>query len=195
MKIYTKTGDRGETGLLGGVRVPKDHLAVTVCGDLDEANSVIGVVLAEGVSQANREELIRVQQDLFGLGSVVAAEVGQSRRRVPLERKRISDLEQGIDRMEESLPPMDAFILPGGGRVSALAHWARTVVRRAERNIVTLVRELKAENALENELVYLNRLSDFLFVLARFENFRLSGREQKWLPTPQDTCQKNGDSL
>jgi cob(I)alamin adenosyltransferase len=182
MKIYTKTGDHGETGLLGGVRVPKDHWAVTVCGDLDEANSVIGVVLAQGVSRLNQEELIRVQQDLFELGSVVAAVVGHSKRGVPLRTARIEDLEQAIDLMEDSLPAMDAFILPGGGHVSALAHWARTVVRRAERNLVTLARELKAQEPLGTELTYLNRLSDYLFVLARFENLRLSGRERKWLP-------------
>lgn len=182
MKIYTKTGDAGETGLLGGVRVPKDHKAIAVCGDLDEANSVIGVILAHGVSDVNRKQLLQVQRDLFEIGSVVAATVGESKRAVALDPSRIGQLERAIDEMEADLPAMDAFILPGGTMVSAYCHWARTVVRRAERNLVALTRELGDAMGARTELVFLNRLSDYLFVTARFENRRLSGSEIKWIP-------------
>ncbi|MEQ1905978.1 MAG: cob(I)yrinic acid a,c-diamide adenosyltransferase [Pirellulaceae bacterium] len=182
MKIYTKGGDRGETGLLGGVRVPKFDNAVSVCGDLDEANCAIGMVLSSSLQPRNQQQLLRIQQDLFEIGSVVACIRSNSTRQVKLPQTRISELEQHIDELDGQLPAMDAFILPGGVRVAASLHLARSIVRRAERNFVSLTQQLESREALATELMYLNRLSDLLFVMARFENLRLGGAETKWLP-------------
>ncbi len=186
MKIYTKGGDRGETGLLGGVRVPKDDLSVSACGDLDEANCAIGMVLSASLQPRNQEQLSRIQQDLFEIGSVVAGVRSGSSRQVKIAATRVSDLERHIDDLDAQLPAMDAFIMPGGVRVSALLHLARSIVRRAERQLVSLIHRLESRGALASELVYLNRLSDLLFVMARFENLRLGGAEAKWLPENQD---------
>lgn len=161
-KIYTRTGDAGTTGLGDGSRVAKDSLRVQAMGDVDEVNSVIGVLLVEVLPDATRELLTAVQHDLFDLGGELS---------IPgmalLDDKRIEDLEQALDAMNEPLEPLKDFILPGGSRAAALAHQVRAVCRRAERAVVALA---AAETVREAQRRYLNRLSDLLFVLARYLN-------------------------
>ena len=166
MKIYTRTGDLGETGLFGGPRVGKDMARIEAFGTVDELNSVLGVVRAEALSDDVDHVLERIQRELLDLGSELASPdpVKQGTRKI--DRGDVSALEDEIDRFEESLEPLDEFILPGGNRASALLHLARTVCRRAERRLVALVRHSPDEISLLL-LAYLNRLSDLLFVLAR----------------------------
>jgi len=180
MKIYTKTGDGGETGLLDGSRVPKDHLRVAACGDLDELNATLGVALTHSQDAALRETLAPIQRDLFALG----AQIADPRARVPgvkpkaaLGEAQVLRLEQAIDRCEADNPPLNAFILPGGSPPGAFLHLARTVCRRAERSLVTLAREAPVEPL---AIRYLNRLSDLLFVLARHANLKACVAEDRW---------------
>lgn len=182
MKIYTKTGDQGETGLLGGVRVSKNHPVVQACGELDETNSLIGLALSAELPDDFQEILTRVQQDLFVLGSQVAACQSASNRAAELSADSIAWLEQTIDRCNEGLPPMDAFILPGGAPAAAQLHVARCVCRRAERAVTGLATGGGLSQDLSQVIVYLNRLSDLIFVLARKLNFLLDSAETKWLP-------------
>jgi cob(I)alamin adenosyltransferase len=176
VKIYTKTGDAGETALLGGARVPKDDLRVTAYGEVDETNAVIGLVLAHSDDAGLSAVLHRVQADLFALGAELA-DVRADRPReakAALTRALVERLEQEIDAREAELPPLRAFVLPGGTQAAAHLHHARTVCRRAERSVVTLARSANVDPL---AVVYLNRLSDLLFVLARHQNHR-SGREE-----------------
>ncbi len=182
MKIYTKTGDHGETGLLGGRRVEKDHPAIRLCGDLDETNAGIGWAIACGLDSRLKDVLESIQQDLFIVGSHVAAHGGTSKKIPGLPPARTESLEQEIDRAESDLPAMTAFILPGGSKAGAVLHMARTICRRAERSLVTMLHEVPAESPLWSDLVYLNRLADLLFVLARLVNLREGKTETKWLP-------------
>lgn len=182
MKIYTKTGDQGETGLLGGKRVAKDDGTIEAVGALDETNCLLGVVLAGEVSPDGAARILWIQQDLFVIGAAVAAAQSTSKGRLSVSEARIGDLEKSIDELEAQLPPLDAFILPGGLPVSAALHHARAVCRRAERSLVALRRTTEDADWLALELIYLNRLSDLLFVMARFENHRLGGMDQRWLP-------------
>ena len=178
MKIYTKTGDKGETSLYRGGRVPKDAPRLEAYGTLDELNSVIGQALAflghpgewaEGV----RGQLARVQKALFGLGAQLAT-VGEQPPAWRVKTDDITALEQAIDTMELELMPLKTFVMPGGHPAGASLHVARTVSRRAERLVVAVARE----DALDpNVLQYLNRLSDYLFVLARYVNQRLGSPE------------------
>ena len=190
MKIYTKTGDDGETGLLGGVRVSKSHLAIGACGSLDETNSLIGAAQSALWAQANLQSkeisfedvgklLTRIQNELFDLGSRVAACLGESQRTADFPADRFQELERQIDRFESELPPLTAFILPGGNAIGSSLHLARSVCRRAEREIVALV-ESGVKQPLEIESIYLNRLGDLLFVLARIANVRLGFPETQW---------------
>lgn len=193
MKIYTKTGDGGETGLLGGIRVSKSHLAIEACGSLDETNSFIGLVrsaLTENLkdSKGNPDNsllddldecLIRIQHDLFDLGSRVAASLGESGRAAEFPPDRAAELEGKIDKFDSELPPLTAFILPGGSRAGSLLHLARSVCRRSERDVVALV-AAGTKIQLSHEIVYLNRLSDFLFVVARVANLQLGQPETTW---------------
>jgi cob(I)alamin adenosyltransferase len=179
VKIYTKTGDRGQTGLLGGTRVPKDHTRVAAYGDVDETNAAIGVVLAHTDSPRLGKLLRQVQADLFALGAELA-DVRPARRhqvKAAVTAAMVSRLEQEIDDREAALPPLRAFVLPGGVPAAAFLHFARTVCRRAERSVVALARRTKVEPL---TVVYLNRLSDLLFVLARFENHRARRKEATW---------------
>ena len=166
MKIYTRTGDLGETGLFGGPRVGKDMARIEAFGTVDELNAVLGVVRAETLPDDVDRVLERIQRELLDLGAELASPdpVKQGTRKI--DRGNVSALEAQIDRFQESLEPLDEFILPGGNRAAALLHLARTVCRRAERRLVTLVRHGQEEISLFL-LAYLNRLSDFLFVLAR----------------------------
>lgn len=181
MKIYTKRGDGGETSLLGGDRVEKDHPRVAAYGSVDELNSTVGLAAARVRDGWIRERLVRVQDDLFVLGAHLSApERSDGRKRPstpPLPVDRIDEMEGWIDEMVEELPPLRAFILPGGSEGAATLHVARTVCRRAERAVVTLARREAVDDAIVR---YLNRLSDTLFTLARLENARAGLSDVVW---------------
>lgn len=176
MRIYTKTGDSGRTGILGKGRLRKDAPRIRALGALDELNSVLGLVLAAG-SIPIRPELERVQNTLFEVGAAVANPDGSAAN--DLMEAETSWLESVIDRWEDTLPPLDRFILPGGTQAGALLHWARTVSRRAERDIVTA---FAADPARAPMLRFMNRLSDSLFVLARAVNHEARCPETGWVP-------------
>jgi cob(I)alamin adenosyltransferase len=169
MKIYTKTGDTGETGLYGGGRVRKDVPRIEACGTIDELNSLLGVVRAEPLGPNVDSLLARIQNELFDIGAELATRDPAAQGVPRVSASHIAALEAAIDPLDESLPPLKQFILPGGTRGAALAHLARSVCRRAERRVVTLMAEPDAKVSHE-VLVYLNRLSDLLFVLARAMN-------------------------
>jgi cob(I)alamin adenosyltransferase len=179
VKIYTRTGDRGETALFDGRRVPKSDLRVEAYGEVDELNAVLGLALAESDDQELAEVLRAVQRDLFAVGGRLADPSHKVAARVEkavLPPGAVTQLEEWIDRFELGLPPLRRFILPGGSRVGALLHVARTVCRRAERRIVLL-----GSAEVEPELLaYVNRLSDLLFVLARAMNHRAGLPETEW---------------
>jgi cob(I)alamin adenosyltransferase len=170
VKIYTKTGDTGETSLFGGTRVAKNDARIEAYGTVDELNSFIGLARALWPSSPIDGELDRVQSDLFDIGAHLAAP-GTDRFPGP-EETRIESLERGIDAMTSELPPLTTFILPGGSPPAAQLHVARTVCRRAERLVVAL--------GDERTIRYLNRLSDYLFTAARFANLRLRVSDVAW---------------
>lgn len=179
MKIYTKTGDDGTTGLIGS-RTRKDDPRVAAYGEVDELNAVVGLALVDA-SDADLVALLQgIQRDLFALGAQLAdpdARVTGKKEKAAVTPARIDELERAIDAAEAGLPPLTAFILPGGSRLGATLHVARTVCRRAERALVAL----SASSAVDPRLVvYLNRLSDLLFVLARRENHRAGRPEDRW---------------
>ncbi len=191
MKVYTKAGDSGETGLFGGARVSKDDARVEAYGTVDELNCALGIARAALSPDLERETdigplLARLQSELFDLGAELAtpparldSKLGQ---RVPLVTdQRVGELEVNIDRMEAALEPLKAFILPGGTPLAAALHVARAVCRRAERRTVTLAR-LDADTVRPEALRYLNRLSDLLFVLARYANHRAGVPDVPWHP-------------
>ena len=179
MKIYTKTGDAGETSLLGGARVPKDHVRVAAYGDVDETNAAIGA--ARALAKTSLERLLSwIQEDLFAIGAQLAdptRKVAAKRAKAAVSPAQVRRLERAIDAREGRLAPLRSFVLPGGTPTAALLHQARTVCRRAERTVVTLARQEEVD---PTTIAYLNRLSDLLFVLARFENHRAGLDEQKW---------------
>jgi len=180
LKIYTKTGDGGETSLHGGRRVGKDALRIETYGTIDELNSHLGLILAHDQQRILGEYLTQVQDDLFVLGADLATPRGVGVEHVarihPSHAQRIEKL---IDAIEEKLKPLDSFILPGGSVLGAHVHVARTVCRRAERLAVALS---KQEEIGSEPVVFLNRLSDFLFVLARYVNVRSGAAETPWHP-------------
>lgn len=181
MKIYTKTGDDGTTGLFGGARVDKDDSRVEAYGTVDELLSVLGVARASHAPSAIDELLIRLQDDLFTLGAELATVSGKESK-LPvrlLGPEDIARLESAIDRMEASLPPLVNFVLPGGSSTAAALHHARAVSRRAERRVLTASRSVPVRREV---LVYLNRLSDLLFVAARFANHLASVPDVPWAP-------------
>jgi cob(I)alamin adenosyltransferase len=172
-KIYTRTGDDGSTGLGDGTRVPKEHLRVEAYGTVDEANSALGVVLAvPGLPETVLHALTEVQHDLFDLGGELAVP-GYS----VLTEAHVTALEDAVEQLNAQLPPLKEFILPGGSEAAARCHVARTVARRAERRCWTLAH---AENTRGVALIYLNRLSDTLFVLARSLARHEAGTEVLW---------------
>lgn len=182
MKIYTKTGDTGETGLFGGGRVPKDNSRVEAYGTVDELNAVLGVALTEVDEEDVRGLLIEVQRQLFDVGADLATplehDVSGTKRPVPrVKPEQTTALEQAIDRFETALPPLTQFILPGGSAAGARLHVARCLCRRAERRVVSLSRE---QSINPEVLPYLNRLSDLLFILARVVNHRRHVPEMTW---------------
>lgn len=178
MKIYTKQGDAGETGLFGGPRVPKDDLRIRTYGTVDELNASLGLALAQAAFPAELvEPLHRVQGELFQLGAELATPRGKTLPIPAIETDRIEALEKEIDAMEGKLPPLKSFILPGGNPASASLHFARTVSRRAERELVSLSRQDPQRSEV---LQYMNRLSDYLFVCARFANALGGGTDIPW---------------
>lgn len=183
MKIYTGTGDRGKTSLFSGERVPKDQRRIEAYGDVDELNSILGLLAADlpALDYDLHAEILRIQSDLFHIGAWLATTPGSDSGQVltALEEKHVRELEHAIDRMAYDLSPLQHFILPGGHRCAATAHIARTVCRRAERRVIGLFKENAVETAPDSYQwlrVYINRLSDYLFVLARKIN-RVAGVE------------------
>jgi cob(I)alamin adenosyltransferase len=181
MPIYTKTGDDGETGLFGGGRVRKDHPRTTAYGDVDELSSAIGLARATQPREPFDELLESIQRDLFSIGGRLATprpeKVAKALEKAVLPPERVSALERVMDDAERELPPLRAFVLPGGTPKAAALHLARTVCRRAERSVVRLA----AEDEVSPEiLVYLNRLSDLLFTLARLANHRARSPDVTW---------------
>ena len=181
MKIYTRTGDTGSTGLFGGGRVPKDDIRVEAYGDVDELNAVIGV--ARSVERMPRvdEVLVPIQRDLFAIGALLATpnreKMALHLQKARIDETRIEELERAIDDGEAELEPLTAFIIPGGTPKAAALHVARTVCRRAERHVVRLQHEVELPPV---TVIYLNRLSDLLFTLARVANRRSGAGEVTW---------------
>ena len=181
MKIYTKTGDKGDTGLFGGGRVPKTHPRVEAYGDVDELNACIGMARAVELMPRIDEVLVALQRDLFALGALLATPDREKMKRqlekASINERRIGELERYIDDGDRELEPLKSFIVPGGTPKAAALHVARTVCRRAERRVVALV---PAEEIPEIVVIYLNRLSDLLFTLARVANHRAGAGEVTW---------------
>lgn len=182
MKIYTKTGDAGETGLFGGGRVPKSHPRVAAYGEVDELNATIGLALALDPRTFARDLLERIQRELFTVGAELAApdpvKLAKTLKHGPIGPEATAALEAEIDRYERTLVPLKRFILPGGVPKAAALHLARTVCRRAERTVVALG---ASDAALSYHIpTYLNRLSDLLFVLARAANAAADAPEEQW---------------
>ena len=181
MKIYTKTGDSGETGLFGGGRVGKDHPRVEAYGDVDELNATLGLVRALEPMPRIDEVIVPIQRDLFSIGALLATP-DREKMRASLEKARIDDgrireLEGAIDQCEAELEPLRSFIVPGGTAKAAALHVARTVCRRAERRVVALQHSEELPTIV---VVFLNRVSDLLFMLARVANRRAGAGEVSW---------------
>ncbi len=187
MKIYTKTGDKGTTSLFGGTRVPKHHIRIESYGTVDELNSHIGLLRDQDTDRETKDLLEEIQDRLFTIGSILATEPskeklknGQDRLNIPkLTNEDIEKLENAMDRMNEELPPMTHFILPGGHQSVSFCHIARCVCRRAER-LSSALYDIEAFD--DKVLIYLNRLSDYLFVLARMLSKQLRAEEIQWIP-------------
>jgi cob(I)alamin adenosyltransferase len=187
MKIYTKSGDKGETSLFGGTRVPKYHLRIEAYGTIDELNSYIGLIRDQKVDEITAKNLIKIQQELFTIGSMLATppekeklKSGKDRLKIyKIDEHSITFLENEIDSINETIPPMTHFVLPGGHTTVSYCHIARCVCRRAERISTQLSDESKIDAKI---LTYLNRLSDYIFVLARKLTYDLKAKEIKWIP-------------
>ena len=181
MKIYTRTGDSGDTGLFGGGRVAKDDARVEAYGDVDELNAVLGMARAVELMPRIDEVLVLVQRDLFAIGALLATpdrdRMAQHLQKARIDERRIAELEQAIDDAESELEPLRAFILPGGTPKAAALHVARTVCRRAERHVVRLQHDVELPALV---VIYMNRLSDLLFTLARLANKRAGAGEVTW---------------
>jgi len=180
MKIYTKTGDQGTTALFGGKRVSKADLRIDSYGTVDELNSYVGLLRDQDVNRNRNDFLIEIQDRLFTIGSILATEPGNNKVKIPaLQEENIQVLEKEIDSMEAGLPPMRVFVLPGGHPSVSFGHIARTVCRRAERLAVALDQQDKIDPLV---IKYLNRLSDYLFVLCRTMSKELGAGETPWQP-------------
>ena len=187
MKVYTKTGDKGTTALFGGTRVPKHHIRIESYGTVDELNSYIGLIRDQEIDPRSKEILIHIQNKLFTVGAILATDPekqvlksGKERLNIPkVDEEEIALLETEMDAMDAKLPPMTHFVLPGGHTTVSYCHIARCVCRRAER----LAAQLHEQEPIdERVLMYLNRLSDYLFVLARMLSYQLQAEEIKWIP-------------
>lgn len=187
MKIYTKTGDKGTTALFGGTRVPKHHIRIESYGTVDELNSHLGLLRDQQIDEHSENIILGIQDRLFTIGSTLATDPekavlksGKKRLEIPgISLKDIELLEQEIDQMNDELPPMIHFVLPGGHQTVSVCHVARCVCRRAER-LATALYEIEPFE--EQVLQYLNRLSDYLFVLARKLSHELQAKEIQWIP-------------
>ncbi|MGL1888790.1 MAG: cob(I)yrinic acid a,c-diamide adenosyltransferase [Reichenbachiella sp.] len=180
MKIYTKKGDKGKTGLIGGARVLKSDLRIEAYGSVDELNSYVGLLRDQEVALSKKEELIEIQNELFVIGSHLAMGRDDSKFKLPdLSVTASQKMEEYIDKMEACLPEMKFFVLPGGHTSVSHAHIARTVCRRTERQVVQLS---QIESVADVVLIYLNRLSDYLFVLSRWFSQELEIEEIPWTP-------------
>jgi cob(I)alamin adenosyltransferase len=179
MKIYTKTGDEGETGLFAGARVRKDDARIEAYGTVDELNAALGLARCEALPQAVEETLQRVQSELFSVGAELATPEPEKHGTALVGDGHILLLEAAIDAMDKDLPPLKHFILPAGLRGACLLHVARGVCRRAERRVVTLANASTTEVS-PRIIRYLNRLGDYLFVAARFANFSAGLAETPW---------------
>lgn len=181
MHIYTKSGDKGETGLLGGRRVSKNDCRIFAIGAVDELNACIGIMRTHTTAEKTDTLLTQIQNDLFQIGAQLADAEGKFTKN-PIGEKEVAALENYIDALEKKLPPLKNFILPGGTPFSAHAHFARAVCRRAERQVVVLKEKTTGEKApLGGQIIiYLNRLSDLLFMLAREEMFDKGEKETIW---------------
>lgn len=181
LKIYTKTGDDGQTGLFGGGRVEKDHPRVDAYGEVDELNAFIGMARAVELMPRIDEVLVPIQRDLFSIGALLATpdheKMREQLRKARIDDERIAELERAIDACEHELEPLKSFIIPGGTPKAAALHVARTVCRRAERRVVALRRDVELP---ELVIIYLNRLSDLLFMLSRVANRRAGAGEVTW---------------
>lgn len=191
MKIYTKTGDKGTTALFGGTRVPKHHLRIESYGTVDELNSHLGMLRDQELDEHSHNILLKIQDRLFTIGAILATDPkkatlksGKQRLDIPrISSEDIELLEKEMDQMNEELPPMTHFILPGGHQTVSVCHISRCVCRRAERLASAL---FDTEPFEEEVLKYLNRLSDYLFVLARKLSNDLKAQEVKWIPKALD---------
>lgn len=187
MKVYTKTGDKGTTALFGGTRVPKHHIRIDSYGTVDELNSYIGLIRDQDINPHYKNVLIEIQELLFTVGAILATDPekatlknGKDRLNIPrISDNNITVLEREMDTMDNALPPMTHFVLPGGHQTVSFCHVARCVCRRAER-LASALYEISPFD--ENSLKYLNRLSDYLFVLARKLSYDLQADEIKWIP-------------
>ena len=187
MKIYTKTGDSGTTALFGGTRVPKHHIRIESYGTVDELNSHLGLIRDQHINEDYKELLTEIQHKLFTVGAILATDpekavLKNGKDRLNIEKISIKDIERlelAMDSMNEALPEMTHFVLPGGHQTVSFCHIARCVCRRAER-LATALNDLEPFEA--NALKYLNRLSDYLFVLARKLSLDLQANEIKWIP-------------
>ncbi len=180
MKIYTKTGDKGETSLLGGKRVRKSDMRIEAYGTIDELNSYIGLLSDQEACATFRDFIRRIQQELFTIGSLLAADPEKTAIKLPkLSQSNIQELESSIDQLEQELPPLKNFILPGGHPASSTAHVARCICRRSERRVVEMNEEIPVNPDI---LVYLNRLSDWLFVFSRYLLQLTGNQEIPWVP-------------
>ena len=187
MKIYTKTGDKGTTALFGGTRVPKHHIRIESYGTIDELNSHIGLIRDQKIDQLYKNTLMEIQDRLFTVGAILATDPekatlknGKARLNIPkISNEDIERLEKEMDAMEEALPPMTHFVLPGGHTTVSYCHIARCVCRRAER-LATHLNDIEPTD--EFVIKYLNRLSDYLFVLARKLSLDLNADEVQWIP-------------
>jgi len=182
MKIYTKTGDKGETGLFGGERVSKDSLRISAYGTIDELNSFIGYTITEVRDKSVKENLSKIQNYLFIVGSDLATPETEKTTKLNIQRTPelfYKEIEKMIDEYDAQLEELRNFILPGGSKGAALLHICRTVCRRAEREVVALKKSMTIG---DNIIIFLNRLSDLFFVLSRFENKVSNHPDTKWLP-------------
>ena len=179
MKIYTKRGDKGETSLIGGARVKKTHERIEAYGTVDELNSHLGLIRDQEIEKETKEFLIQIQDNLFVIGSHLAKEPGKDKVKIPeITEEMIVELEDIMDKMNESLPDMKFFVLPGGHPTVSMCHIARCVCRRAERICVHLSNESEVDPIITK---YLNRLSDYLFVLSRKFTQDLNAEEVPWI--------------
>ncbi len=180
MKIYTKTGDQGTTALFGGQRLPKSDLRIETYGTVDELNSFLGLLRDQPVNSTRKEILIEIQDRLFTIGSMLATEPGNTKVKIPsIQESDVLLLENEIDQMDAQLPPMKYFVLPGGHESVSIGHVTRTVCRRAERLVIALHHQTPVDALV---IKYLNRLSDYLFVLCRKMGQELKIEETPWKP-------------